>query len=758
MPGWYTHLDTARIGLGGLGANAGAAAVFAQAGPDADALSALARAHPSYTALGAIGPDLFFLLPDFKPPLGQMLWGAASTIKDLYTWWDDNFLDPWEDQIGPISANASDEVDALAGGLAGQLSQILSRAYQYLLDTVIVLATRQYDIFGLLSSGVPSGYDEHTFFWSDMLHYRKTYEFAHHLWAKASAEGNERFQAFALGWMTHLATDVAGHCFVNEKSGGPYRLHWQRHHLVENHIDARIYDSEHDGATHYQMLSCAAMHLWFAFNPDGSSRVDFFDPNANPPYDDGDTTPAILDRKSKWDVDSDLPGDLATFLEQALREVYPDAVGGVPSETTDMCADHPRIISALEADHDGYADAQKIIDTYWWMYHYVKWVTTDYYKLRRPEPPEFFTPAPFPSPPGTGASDPGPGPDDDDAWHDFLEILLAIFAWIAYLAEVAAWPVVELVNLITSAGTYPIRQLLYENLELPLYNAWLSLHWYLAMAGFVMPMDQEINEGLHTLGVSVTDTWASVQDALNNLSGGLVATAATEPSGRDRDATHPHDAVTDPPAWLSGTIRRLLYGQCAEGEAPSEFLRPWLWPDHDNEGHAIGSESPLTPASPYAAMQDATALLGTKAGDDQTRKDFERAQSEAETITHAHNHLQHGETLGDPVDYIAYVVARLTRDDVGSIANFNLDADRGYGYLCWDWLRHGGVDADPAAFRGNSAYRYKAPVHPGYGWCPDDARNAAPPGTPPPTPHEPARGGDNPAVRIRYIDREDRYL
>src|SRR5947209_15501047 len=40
--------------------------------------------------------------------------------------------------------------------------------------------------------------------------------------------------AFALGWMSHLATDVAGHCFVNEKCGGPYRLHWQRHHLIEN--------------------------------------------------------------------------------------------------------------------------------------------------------------------------------------------------------------------------------------------------------------------------------------------------------------------------------------------------------------------------------------------------------------------------------------------------------------------------------------------------------------------------------------------
>jgi hypothetical protein len=38
--------------------------------------------------------------------------------------------------------------------------------------------------------------------------------------------------------MTHLATDVTGHAFVNQISGGPFRTHWQRHHLVENHLDA----------------------------------------------------------------------------------------------------------------------------------------------------------------------------------------------------------------------------------------------------------------------------------------------------------------------------------------------------------------------------------------------------------------------------------------------------------------------------------------------------------------------------------------
>ena len=240
MPGWYIHMDAARKSLGALAANGGAAPIFASNGPSAAQISNIARKHPAYAALGAIGPDIFFLLPDFKPPVGSMLYGAANTIREIYTWWDDNFLGPWEKEIGPIADNLSDEVDAVTGGLASQLSAIMSRAFGFLLDTVLVMVVRQYDVFSFLGSGVPEGYDEQAFFWSDMLHYRKTYEFAAHLWKKATDMGREDFQAFALGWMSHVATDVAGHCFVNEKSGGPYRLHWQRHHLVENHMDAKV--------------------------------------------------------------------------------------------------------------------------------------------------------------------------------------------------------------------------------------------------------------------------------------------------------------------------------------------------------------------------------------------------------------------------------------------------------------------------------------------------------------------------------------
>ena len=40
---------------------------------------------------------------------------------------------------------------------------------------------------------------------------------------------------------------MTGHPFTNAKSGGPFRLHGVRHHLVENHFDAAAYDMSHMG-------------------------------------------------------------------------------------------------------------------------------------------------------------------------------------------------------------------------------------------------------------------------------------------------------------------------------------------------------------------------------------------------------------------------------------------------------------------------------------------------------------------------------
>jgi hypothetical protein len=777
MPGWYIHMDAARKALAGLAANAGAAQIFGQDQPAASDLSSLAQSQPAYAALGAIGPDIFFLLPDFKPPAGYLLWGAANTIRDLYTAFDDYFIGPYEDNLQPQLQYGQEELNSLTGGVLDQANQISSTTMTFLRDAVMVFAVRQYDVFSFLGSGVQSAYDEQTFFWSDMLHYRKTYEFARYLWESAStfnpAGGAldqvtiDRRKAFALGWMSHLATDVAGHCFVNHKSGGPYRLHWQRHHLVENHMDAKVYDAEHGTQPKYQMLSCAALHLWIAFEDDASSHANFFAAQPGPDYSDGDDTDAFQNRKNAWDVDSDMPDDLAEFLANALTAVYPEFNPQKP-DPLGQCAAHPTIIATLAPPSKGYPDAAAIKVTYWWLYKYLKMTTTDYFKLRRPPAPNPLAIPDFPQPPQTGPSDPGPT-GSDDPLKDTVNLILDILKWLAYIADVSVRALSAAGGAVAGVLSYPARDFMYEHVEIPLYNAWMALHWYLSMTGFNYPMREEMNPGLHTLGLAPGDVWGAVQAALADPLGGLKVppVQATEPSGRSgSEDGYPRDEVADPPNAIAIAIDAARQLKCnATGDTPSEYLRPWRWPDRDNDNFLVPPEYPPSVASPFHAPQDATALMGGAPGDDAARKSFEACRNETETIATAHAQIAQGKHLGDPVDYSGYVMAQLTRPAPAQpITNFNLDSDRGYGYLCWDWVRSDTVTATPISFMGMpDQHTYQAPLRPGSGWCNADITNPQQQLanlTPDATPlmHVPSNNGaPGQPVRIRYIDREAKF-
>lgn len=798
MPGWYIHMDVARKAISSLSSNSGASTLLSSGGPTSSDIINIVNdpANAAYVALGAIGPDLFFLLPDFGAGIQQNLFSAAQTIKDIYTTLDDIFIGPYSDQMTAIDLNSTDINNQFGAGFPQIYADTLRFVNQFLIDAKLVLLTRQMDIFGLLGSGVPKGCDEQAFFWSDMLHYRKTYEFAAALWKNAM--GNPRFKAFALGWMSHLATDVAGHCFVNEKCGGPYRLHWQRHHLVENHMDAKVYDSEHGGDAIYQMLSCSALHLWIAFNPDGSSHVNFFNNQPGPTYMDEDTTPAILDRKGKWDFDSDMPDDLAQFVADTLRDVYnPTVVAGPKGQ----CSQHPLNIANIVNGSDGFPTKDNIVTTYWYLYHYVKMTTTDFYKMRKPDPPSEFATIISPSPPGTGAADDGPGASPSFL-HNVFEIIFEILAWIEFLFQTAEAWVANAWASFTFPLTYKVREFLYETIELPVYNAWAALHWYLSMTGFVSPMTDEINPALTTLGLGTDGVWQTILNAIGDPVGGLnsimsgggpagglnIPPTMLEPSGSDLDNTYPHDVVVDPMSALNAThidpsnltsssldptgvltslIVNHLIKPCKKegdtaGEIPSEFLRPWLWPSNDNTGDIVPSETTINaPASPYKSMQDVTALMGNVPGNVTARNHFESATNESDTIQYIQQHLPHGEYLGDPIDYTAYVIAWLTRDNPQNIANFNLDSDRGYGYLCWDWVRSKdkALTAILDKYKGQpNECRYRAPLHPGAGWCENDIdpnANLPPMGSPDrPSVYD---GDMTKPVRIRYIDREDKF-
>jgi hypothetical protein len=306
----------------------------------------------------------------------------------------------------------------------------------------------------------------------------------------------------------------------------------------------------------------------------------------------------------------------------------------------------------------------------------------------------------------------------------------------------------------------------------------MALHQYLARVGFVLPMQSEIDPGLVTLGQTSggTDLSNVLERLLNDASGGLLsavglgpssATSASEPSGSDRDRErYPRGVVTDPPSVVSTLINMALQGSfspepaCGSEAPPSEFAHPWRFPETNNSGAAVPTELEIGRASAYVSGDDARRLVGVEKGDPNARVDFEAATKVGDTLAAIDKYLSSGATLGSPIDYAGYVIARLTRDNPEPIANFNLDSDRIYGALCWDWKRDHDILGTPAAYGGPATVRvphsYQAPVAPGYGWC-EQELNTSPPPPPVASPSRPRVAKASEAVAIRYIDKEDAF-
>lgn len=693
MPGPYIHMEAARIAVERLRAGPS----DFPGGPDeARRLGEIGYKWRNYLAAGAIGPDLFFLLPDFKGTVGSVLLRFVDV--SLTTWkdFDDAFYSRWEKWAAPAVSGLGELPDALTGGVLSELQADMNVIASALKNLVITILAKQYDWFSLLGSGVASGVSESLFFWSDIFHYRKTYEFPHTLYRLACARGDERLIAFALGWMSHCAADITGHPFVNAKCGGPYRLHWQRHHLIENHMDALVYDDQHRGAEPYGELDTAALHMRLAFR----TRRD------DPPYSGAEHAPAYdyfagfpdytgrddAYREHLWDLDSeDLPEDLCELILEAMRTVFRDpgdAVGHAPRILTDHPEFADRESSGAPSGRPNVPTLQEMFRT---QYLYLKYMTTTGYRPAPPEPPDVIrdhAPPAFPGSDGGLGEDATRGADDPESFN-LVDLLLAIFGWAVWLGEVAAWLATLPEAVIADTATYPVREALYDNVAVPLWQAYLAGRKTLVMSGYLLPKHDEIERSLVELGVSPTGPNASLAAALASPDGEPPATPLLydEPSGRATATTSRGVDPAFPRAVVRDRFDTLVTGITGAGEGPhpSEFLSPWRYPSTNNAGAINGWEPPLSHPGPYRQGQDARILLDHMPGDPGAREAFESARTPRETELACEAQLRRDRHLGDPVDYTVYLIGKLALD--AAFPDFNLDADRGYAHKCWDWNR-----------------------------------------------------------------------
>ncbi len=125
MPGWYVHMEAAKVAAKRLEAEDVPETLGFLPG-EAKARGELAHKWRNYFAIGALGPDLFYLLPDFKKEAGNVLLSAANWVLDEWDVIDKMFVGSWEKWMGPVGANDADLTAQLTGGLSNQLGQAMN--------------------------------------------------------------------------------------------------------------------------------------------------------------------------------------------------------------------------------------------------------------------------------------------------------------------------------------------------------------------------------------------------------------------------------------------------------------------------------------------------------------------------------------------------------------------------------------------------------------------------------------------------------
>jgi hypothetical protein len=864
-----------------------------------------------YAATGAIGPDLFYFSQDYGgapltefsdsimlslavyffynsakkdnwEPLLKILDKVNSTVGGLVRFvikleqvWQ-GFVKTWESTLGPF-LNPASLLDDLTGGVLEEAQVALGELKTGLINFLEQEVLSYADFFMMFDTGVAKGSDEQSLTWGDMVHYRRTSEIAKNLIRQAEAirdsatgdqaDNQQKFEqllAFALGWLTHVGTDTVGHSFTNTQCGGPYRNHPQRHHLIENHMDAWNY---RHGATvppnppdplaandTYPDLTSSA--LAFAVSIHGD------DPHHDPPG-RPDAIPADRDAATAaMRADGELPEWMANAIVKALIRTYSfDADKVDPALTFDQ-----QVADAAARDeraqHDGVQVAKENGDSYFdlakfrppthpliyggmefqnsirdrnllvqailditgnepdspvnellalivpdpqdhldvphgfplpWqvqtcyqimLWYYNQFYTTGVWSLSKPRKPD---PVTLPPPQDfvnlLGGPDDSQGPGANDSGEDLCDAIKAAIEWIDRVIDAAVKLVGDLIKMLASPGSYPIRYGLYL-VAMAVWDVTVKVHEILAHIGFAVPhglvkyhdgdelmLPDEIDEPLITIGGGVDDAFRqALADALDPM-GNLDQNADVAGDRNVPDPLYPlylpisyttaGGAIAPVTVTKPGTGDRWLKGQ--------EFRRPWAYPvqavyQQPNVRDTYmanfrellsgqGSEV-ITKAGPYAAKTTPEVLFRADPGDPQIRGTYEASGSPPETERINLSALPGDGSsgpLGSPVTFSAYLIGTILNDR-SYRTQFNLDSDRAYGYLTWDWNRSDVPDLATAATgaevdHDDLHHLYPLPITP---------PQSTPPPKAPPKPTKTTWGGPQQPLLMHYIDQHPR--
>jgi hypothetical protein len=836
MPGHFTHIYTARRvadllasgnftdwpDLGGGG--------DAVAGYDPKTCGELMQKWEKFTAIGAIGPDLFFFFEDWNwdvlgpysddimlalavyyffdaandddwEPVLKILDQVNSTLAGiirLLIWlqkkWSD-FVKVWDKTIGPLVDVVGEIADDLTGGILSEFGDAVQQLLNAIETVGVQEITTYAGLWSLMNTVVAKGYQENSFLWSDMTHYRRTSATCQALVHQAellldgsdgAQDRHDQFLAFTMGYITHVGTDTIAHSFVNEQCGGPYRDHPTRHHLIENHIDARNYEQTGPGGTipqdpwgktdAYPGASSSALQFAVALdlnhdNPHNSDAAQQYGwtqtregwARPDPLPDDHD------DQKAAVDIDGEMPDWMANAIVAALIETFADHPHPLicQGDAYQQQIDQGKLTSVVEsvtghgldrpfqellndiappppfAVPRGFPLPWEVATAYRLMITVYKLNFNGGWELPKPRQPDFVIVPPLSDFTNLFQPPDFSGVNSDNPIEDACDIFVALVQWIVKELAAAVKGIGDLIKMELSPWTFPVREGLYK-LAMKLWDVATKTHEVMAHTGVFMPHTEqrypdngelmwpnEIDLPLVTLGATIDGTFKqALADALDPF-GAVDRSQDVIVSHSVRDPNMPyypvlqfhpdcHPSPDDPclpdeweyhrpwaypvtSEWESG-------GHNTEGLTPTETYDPSKC--HQQPGPP-GAFKPMRPGPYPEGTTPDQVFFRTNAGfDAEARYQYENSQSPWQTdelneqlIGQARRRVS---PLGDPVPFSAYLIGRLV-NDTDYQTQFNLDADRAYAYLTWDWIRR--QDTPPKG-KTSMNFSYQLPVVP----------------------------------------------
>ncbi len=206
--------------------------------------------YSNYMHAGTLGPDFLFFNPkDIELASGMPISNLATAYKDVSVFVQE-FKEKIDKIIKPIR-EAKDRIERASSltseinDLVNQIHQLVGALHSTVEAKVQLYIIESHNLFQMLGHPIQNGDNPTKWWWFDRLHYRRTGEFAEFLLKKAEPGNN--LHAYALGYLTHIASDVVGHPFVNMVAGGPYRYQPQRHKVAESFQDVAAYKLFCDG-------------------------------------------------------------------------------------------------------------------------------------------------------------------------------------------------------------------------------------------------------------------------------------------------------------------------------------------------------------------------------------------------------------------------------------------------------------------------------------------------------------------------------